>query len=105
ADLLLLLDAPGRRIGVPAKLYEYLGAGRPVLAIGEADGDLATILRESGVPHRLVPPNDVARQREALLELVRGVASGELSPGPEVRQRFSREALAGQLAGMLDRLL
>ncbi len=106
ADLLLLLDAPGRRIGVPAKLYEYLGAGRPILAIGSAHGDLATILRDSGVPHRLAPPGDVARQREALLELVRGVTSGELGPGPEeARRRFSREALAGQLAGMMDRLL
>jgi len=27
SDVLLLLDNPGRRVGVPAKLYEYLGAG------------------------------------------------------------------------------
>ena len=27
SDLLVLLDGPGRKIGVPAKLYEYFGAG------------------------------------------------------------------------------
>ena len=36
ADVLLLLDTPGRQAGVPAKLYEYIGAGRPILALAEA---------------------------------------------------------------------
>ena len=46
ADILVLFDSPGRTIGVPAKLYEYLGAGRPILALGRAGwrrgGDLAS---------------------------------------------------------------
>ncbi|MBX9584270.1 MAG: glycosyltransferase, partial [Gemmataceae bacterium] len=33
ADVLLLLDTPGRTEGVPAKVYEYMGSGRPVLAL------------------------------------------------------------------------
>jgi glycosyltransferase involved in cell wall biosynthesis len=103
ADILLLMDSPGRKIGVPAKLYEYLGAGRPILATAEPDGDVAAILRESGVACRIVPCADPARIREGIVELVRGVSSGELgAAAPEQRLRFSRQALAGQLAATLD---
>jgi hypothetical protein len=45
ASALLLLQ-PGHGIAVPAKLYEYLAAGRPILAI--AEGETASIVRASG---------------------------------------------------------
>ncbi len=106
ADILLLLDGPGRRVGVPAKLYEYLGAGRPMLVLAEADGDVAAVLRESGVPHRIAPPGDPARIRQALLELVEGLAAGRLAP-PTKQQtaRFTRAAIAGRLAEVLEECL
>jgi glycosyltransferase involved in cell wall biosynthesis len=105
ADVLLLMDTPGRKVGVPAKLYEYLGAGRPILATGEEDGDVAAILHSSGVPHRIVPCADPPRIRAGITELVTGVASGQLGTvTSEQRLRFSRQALAGQLAGVLDEL-
>lgn len=101
ADVLVLLDSPGRRTGVPAKLYEYLGAGRPILALGEADGDTAWVLRTSGVPHRIVPPGDAPAIGRALRELAALGPDGESSPG---RLEFTRERLAGRLAELLDRL-
>ncbi len=69
ADILVLFDSPGRRIGVPAKLYEYLGAGRPILALAEPDGDTAAILRSSGVLHRIAPPKETAKIGRAIAEL------------------------------------
>jgi glycosyltransferase involved in cell wall biosynthesis len=103
ADVLLLMDSPGRTVGVPAKLYEYIGAGRPVLALGSRDGDLAWVLRQSGVPHRIVAPDDRAGVAEALAQLVAEVRSG-CDPGPPRDfHRFSREAIAGRLATLLDR--
>jgi glycosyltransferase involved in cell wall biosynthesis len=105
ADLLLLLDSAGRRAGVPAKLYEYLGAGRPMLALAEADGDTAAVLRESGVPHRVAPPNDPGRIRQALTELLDGLAAGTLAPPTEQQTaRFTRVAVAGRLAETLEEL-
>jgi len=104
ADVLLLMDTPGRRIGVPAKLFEYFGAGRPILALGEADGDLATILAQSGTPHRIVRPDSAAAIRAALIDLPRLAAT---TPRPssnlDGRLRFSRRRLAGQLADLLAR--
>ncbi len=104
ADLLLLLDTPGRRTGVPAKLYEYIGAKRPILALGESDGDLAWVLRQSGLPYRIAPPHDSERIRDLLIEL--SCVAGELSPAVSTQTgpaRFSRENLTAELAKYLDR--
>ncbi len=103
ADLLLLLDSPGRRIGVPAKLYEYIGAGRPILALAEPDGDTAWALRASGAPHRIVAPADGAGITRALGELVESIAAGGVPvPTAEESRLFARARLAGVLAGILD---
>jgi glycosyltransferase involved in cell wall biosynthesis len=102
SDLLVLLDGPGRTIGVPAKLYEYFGAGRPILALAEPDGDTAAILRASGIAHRIAPPRDVPQIRAALAELA---AAPPSTPDPERLRRFARESLAGELAGIMERVL
>ncbi|GAC1463439.1 MAG: glycosyltransferase family 4 protein [Isosphaeraceae bacterium] len=104
AEILLLMDTPGRKVGVPAKLYEYIGAGRPVLALGEQGGDLARVLAESGVPHQIVPPDDPAAIARALATLAveAGEGHAELSSRRDPH-RFSREAIAGRLASLLNR--
>lgn len=104
ADILLLLDSPGRRVGVPAKLYEYLGAGRPILALAEPDSDVAWVLRESGVPHRIVLPTDVSAITRALTELREAVEGASSVPRPLQRKNFTRERMAEQLATLLDTL-
>jgi glycosyltransferase involved in cell wall biosynthesis len=104
ADILLLLDTPGRRIGVPAKLYEYVGAGRPVLALGEPDGDTAWVLQRCGTPHRIVPCADSGAIRQALAELIGEIESGRpMTAGTDGRLEFTRERLAGQLVEILSR--
>jgi glycosyltransferase involved in cell wall biosynthesis len=68
ADLLLLLaqDQPEQ---VPNKLYDYLGARRPILAFADQEGESASMLREIG-GHYLVytdDPLEVERALEAAL--------------------------------------
>jgi glycosyltransferase involved in cell wall biosynthesis len=106
ADVLLVLDTPGRRVSIPAKLYEYLGAQRPILALAEPDSDTAWALRESGVVHRVAPPRDVARIRTALEELRAGLCDGAFAAAHDGRPAvFTREAMARALADNLDRCL
>jgi hypothetical protein len=105
AEILLLLDSPGRRFGVPAKLYEYLGVNRPILALAEPDGDVAAILKQSGVLHRLAPPTDVTAIRRALHELGESIRSGERTVGDAAAlKQFTRESLTRELAAQLDRI-
>jgi glycosyltransferase involved in cell wall biosynthesis len=106
ADILLLLDTPGRKVSIPAKLFEYLGAARPILALAEPDSDTAWALRASGNPHRIASPLDVAGIQRALVELRDGLQQGTLTlPSRERLTTFTRANLAQQLAGHLDRIV
>jgi glycosyltransferase involved in cell wall biosynthesis len=49
ADALLLLQAANCNGQTPAKVYEYLRAGRPILALTDADGDTAALLHCAGL--------------------------------------------------------
>ena len=105
ADILVLFDSPGRRIGVPAKLFEYLGAGRPILALAESDGDTSAILRSSGVPHRIAPPKDAAMIGRAIAELKLEMRSAHQIADPTRLHRFTRESITESLAQLLDSLI
>lgn len=102
ADVLLLMDSPGRTVGVPAKLYEYIGAGRPVLALGARGGDLEQVLAESGVSHRIAPPGDPSAIAAALSELIRESFSTSGSGPRRNPDRFSRESITAHLASLLN---
>jgi glycosyltransferase involved in cell wall biosynthesis len=106
ADILVLFDSPGRKVGVPAKLYEYLGAGAAILALTEEDGDAAWVLRQSGVTHRVVPPLQTQRIRQALVELIGCVRIQETSQAPSHKiSAFTRAATARILAQHLNRVV
>ncbi len=99
ADILLLLDSPGRRIGVPAKLYEYMGSNRAILALAEDYSDTAAIVRDCGLPARVAPLADPARIAQALRELAAELSAPRSTPTGLAK--YTREYLAGQLASLL----
>jgi glycosyltransferase involved in cell wall biosynthesis len=106
SDILLLLDTPGRRIGVPAKLYEYIGVGRPILALAERDGDVAWALRQSGIRHRIASSSDPTQIKQALAELIGEIRENRLdTPTKQQRFLFTREGMASQLAEVLNNSL
>jgi glycosyltransferase involved in cell wall biosynthesis len=105
ADILVLFDSPGRKIGVPAKLYEYLGAGRPILALAEPDGDTGAVLRQSGVLHRIASPGDRAQIRQALVQLTEALGTTQTVADPALLANFTRANLTRMLACRLDVLI
>jgi hypothetical protein len=56
ADALLLLQ-PQSDIQVPAKLYEYIRIGRPVLAFLKRNSPSERMLIQSGIPYRSIYPD------------------------------------------------
>ncbi|MGC8832835.1 MAG: glycosyltransferase family 4 protein [Armatimonadota bacterium] len=74
ADVLLLL-AMGQPNQVPAKLYEYIGLGKPVLALAEDDSETAEIVRRSGAG-AAADWRDAEAVRKALLSAVTGQLRG-----------------------------
>ncbi len=109
SDVLLLLvpDAGGRGKGVlSGKVFEYLAAGRPILAVVPPDGAAAELIRGTGAGI-VVAPDDVAGMRDALLDLHARFADGGLPPVQlaEIdRDRLSRRARVEELAELLREL-
>jgi glycosyltransferase involved in cell wall biosynthesis len=102
AGALLVLQAANCNAQVPAKLYEYLRAGRPILALTDADGDTARLLRQAGID-TIGPLDDTAGIVDALVRFLDLVAAGKapLAPEPVVRAQ-ERRARTFQLAALFD---
>lgn len=104
-DGLLLLQAANCNAQIPAKLYEYLRARRPILALTDPAGDTARTLDSAGAG--LIAPLDSAPQIEAALsqfvEQIRGGAARMPSSASVVR--YSRESQAGELARLLQQAM
>jgi glycosyltransferase involved in cell wall biosynthesis len=108
ALLLLVPDADGRGRGVlSGKVFEYLAAGRPILAVVPPDGAAASLIRETGAG-LVVAPDDVAGIRAALEELHASFTNGALPPvelSKEMRRRLSREARVEDVAELLREIV
>jgi glycosyltransferase involved in cell wall biosynthesis len=70
ADILLLLlwSDPTERGVYTGKLFEYMGARRPILAVGGIDTVAADLIRKRRLGVALAKPADIALQLEAWLE-------------------------------------
>jgi glycosyltransferase involved in cell wall biosynthesis len=101
ALLLLIPESGGRgRAVLSAKVFEYLAAERPILAVVPPDGAAANLIRETGAGV-VVAPEDVDAIREALVRLEGDWRAGKLDGAPlsaETRARLSRQARAEELA-------
>jgi glycosyltransferase involved in cell wall biosynthesis len=103
--LLLLQESRDTESLVPAKLFEYLRAGRPVLAVVRP-GATAEVLRAVGAGWA-VDPRALGDLREGLIEAYRAWRSGTLDrmvADPQALSRFSRQRLASELATQFDSL-
>lgn len=104
ADALLLYQPTGWN-GASGKVYEYLATGRPILCVAPRENLGSRLVAELGAGI-CVTPDDEAGIERALEQLYRSWSAGELAPSTEVRaealRRFSRAALAGELAHVLD---
>lgn len=106
ADILLLLrwDHPSEQSVIAGKLFEYIGAGRPILSLGATDGEAADIIRDHGLGE---VTNDVDQIAQSLrLWLKRKRDGGRMLPeGIDSRQLFERSKQFELIEGFLAKLL
>lgn len=76
ADGLLIMQAASCNEQIPAKLYEYFRARRPVIALTDPDGDTAGLLRASGA-NWIAPLDDSARIASLLSEVLNAIQAKE----------------------------
>ena len=108
ALLLLIPHAGGRGRGVlSGKVFEYLAAERPILALVPPEGEAAQLIESTGMG-RVVDPEDVDGTAAALRDLVERHSSGVLTVAhltSEHRQSLARRTRATEFLEIFERVV
>ncbi|WP_229429797.1 MULTISPECIES: glycosyltransferase [unclassified Massilia] len=105
ADGLLVMQAAHCNAQIPAKLYEYMRARRPILALTDPEGDTAATMRKAGLDTiaRLDDKEDI---KSGLMRFVGLLREGKAPLPPEnASQFYSRRSRSEQLAALLDEVV
>lgn len=102
--LLVINNSPNADSILTNKLYEYLSAGRPILAIGPLNGDAAVILKQTGAG-KIFDYNNRDDIYNYLLELYRKFKSGTLQVDVRDISQYSRRNITSVLAELLDSII
>jgi len=102
--LLLLRNDPNAEGIITSKLFEYMAAGKPVLAIGYQYGSLNLLMHESGIGTVV---NKTIQVKEILTKWINEFEQHHeiisyYAPRPEVIKRYSRKEETKKLANIFD---
>ena len=104
ADGLLVFQAANCNHQIPAKLYEYFRARRPLLGLTDPAGNTAEQMREAGIT-TIVRLDSRADIETGLLEFIAAIRSGTAPlVGESEVARYSRRAGTEKLAGIIEEL-
>ena len=92
--LLPINDTPNSAGILPGKVFEYLSVGRPILAVGPKNGDIAKVL---GKDQLLVERGDLGKEQDRIRSLFSDAESTIITD----HQKYSRRTLAGAVADLL----
>jgi glycosyltransferase involved in cell wall biosynthesis len=100
ADYLLL--TVNNDFALSGKVFEYLAAGRPILAVSPRDGEVANLVEETSAGW-CADPSDKAGIQSMLSEACRRVREGgqEFAPDWPVIRRYERPRLAAELGQLI----
>jgi hypothetical protein len=102
ADALLVLQAANCNEQIPAKLYEYLRAGRPVIGLTDPVGDTAATLRKAGFDY-IAPLDSVEQIGSLLIQVLEAISHGTaIAPNTAAVRASTRLARSRELAEILD---
>ena len=104
ADALLVMQAANCNEQIPAKVYEYLRSGRPVLGLTDPGGDTADLLHRAGLK-MIAPLNDAEQIAVVLMQLLQKLNAGQIElPDERMVRDASRVGRTGQLVRLLESL-
>lgn len=104
ADGLLIFQAPNCNHQIPAKIYEYLRAQRPIFALTDPKGDTANLLKAVGI-NTIVPLDSKEQIEQGLVDFLSQIREGRAPiAGEKEIKSHSRESRTRELAKLLDSL-
>jgi hypothetical protein len=87
----LLLLQPQSAVQVPAKLFDYLQIGRPILACIQRNSPAERLLERSGVPHRCVYPGSTPATIDDTVAGFFDLPSTAVAPSAWFEEQFNAE--------------
>ncbi|TCN73303.1 glycosyltransferase involved in cell wall biosynthesis [Acetobacteroides hydrogenigenes] len=105
ALLLLVNNTPNAKGILTGKFFEYLATGRPVVAIGPTDGEVAAVLRSTGAGScsDFGDADTLAQSIEVLYRQFK--EQGDCRNASSGASQFSRRNLTAQMAKVLDEVV
>ncbi len=104
-DALLVFQGHDSNPAIPAKLYEYIRARRPIFALVDDRGETAALLRQAAVG-TLVPLDSRERIAAGLLDFLEQIRSGVAPVASDKEmERHSRRNKASELACLFDEVV
>ncbi len=104
ADGLLIFQASNCNHQIPAKLYEYFRARRPIFALTDKEGDTAKTLMEAGIT-TVVALNDKEAIKKELLSFIHTLEKGIGAIVPEViTNQYSRRSASKKLSKLFEQI-
>ena len=107
ASLLIIGGGPAMGTTLTGKVFEYLRAGRPVIAMAPPGGEAARLVAENDGGY-VIPPDDADGVAAVLTDLYGRYKRGELDePGiaSPALKLYDRREIARAYAGLLDSLI
>ncbi len=101
--LLVEIDSEDTKAIIPGKLFEYMAAERPILAIGPDEADFFEIIKETNTG-KIALYDEKDRIKEILLDYFEKYQKQELKVYGMGLQYFSRKKLTEKLAQILKRI-
>jgi glycosyltransferase involved in cell wall biosynthesis len=104
AVLLLCINRiPNASYILTGKVFEYLSAGKPILAICPENSDIAAIIQqtETGI---VVPFMEKKQLKEAVVKLFQFYKNGQDFSEPKKIEEYTRMALTERMATLLNQL-
>ena len=104
STVLLLFTHPHEKGVLTGKVFDYLGAGRPILAVPDDHGDVTALLRRTGAGVTASTVEEITQVLATWYNQWKAGGHIELTRNPDEIQRYSRRNQARRLAGILEEI-
>ncbi len=101
--LLIEIDSLETRAIIPGKLFEYIAAKRPIIAIGPCESDIAAIIADTQAGE-FFNYGEETRLKHQVLRYYSDYKNGSLRGASRGIEKYSRRELTRKMAGLVHKL-